>query len=62
LVGGWFALQSGALQVSATAPAWLVGPGGEAANPIGSAIGWLGLGLLLACRQDRSGPAGGPPG
>lgn len=62
LVGGWFALQSGALQVSATAPAWLVGPGGEAANPIGGAIGWLGLGLLLACRQSRSGPAGWPPG
>jgi membrane protease YdiL (CAAX protease family) len=62
LVGGWFALQSGALQVSATAPAWLVGPGGETANPIGGAIGWLGLGLLLACRQVRSGPAGGPPG
>jgi len=47
LVGGWFALQSGLLQLVPTAPAWLIGPGGSGANPIGGALGWLGLGMLL---------------
>ena len=47
LVGGWFALQSGLLQLAPTAPAWLIGPGGSGANPIGGALGWLGLGMLL---------------
>jgi MYXO-CTERM domain-containing protein len=51
LVGGWFALQSGLLQLAPTAPAWLIGPGGSGANPIGGVLGWLGLGLLLGWRQ-----------
>ena len=51
LVGGWFALQAGPLQLAAQAPAWLVGAGGAAANPIGSLPGWLGLGLLLWSRR-----------
>jgi hypothetical protein len=47
LVGGWFLLVQGLLQVSATAPSWLIGP----ANPIGGLLGWLGLGALLLVRR-----------
>jgi len=47
LVGGWFLLQQGLVQVSATAPSWLLGP----ANPIGGVMGWLGLGLLVLARR-----------
>jgi hypothetical protein len=47
LVGGWFLLQQGVVQVNSTAPSWLIGP----ANPIGGLLGWLGLGLLLAARR-----------
>ena len=50
LVGGWFALQSGLWQLSPAAPAWLVGPAGSGANPLGGVVGWLGLGLLLSWR------------
>ncbi len=51
LVGGWFALQAGPLQIAATAPAWLVGGGGPSPNPIGGLLGWLGLGALLWVRR-----------
>ena len=47
LVSGWFLLQNGLLQLSPDAPAWLVGPGGAAANPLGGAIGICGLLILL---------------
>jgi membrane protease YdiL (CAAX protease family) len=47
LVGGWFLLVQGLVQVSATAPSWLIGP----ANPIGGLLGWLGLGLFLLARR-----------
>jgi MYXO-CTERM domain-containing protein len=47
LVGGWFLLVQGLVQVSATAPSWLIGP----ANPIGGLLGWLGLGGLLLVRR-----------
>jgi MYXO-CTERM domain-containing protein len=47
LVGGWFLLGQGLVQVSATAPSWLIGP----ANPIGGLLGWLGLGALLLVRR-----------
>jgi len=51
LVGGWFALQNGLIQLSPAAPAWLVGPGGANPNPIGGLFGWLGLLLLLWVRR-----------
>lgn len=51
LVGGWFALQAGILQVSETAPAWLAGPGGSHPNPVGGLVGWMGLGGLLLVRR-----------
>ena len=47
LVGGWFTLQAGILEVSAGAQAWLVGTGGHAPNPIGGLLGWVGLGIVL---------------
>jgi membrane protease YdiL (CAAX protease family) len=51
LVGGWFALQAGLLELSPGAPAWLAGPGGTHPNPIGGLVGWLGLGGLLLVRR-----------
>ncbi|MFM1813197.1 MAG: hypothetical protein RLZZ336_2135 [Cyanobacteriota bacterium] len=53
LVGGWFALQNGLIQLSPAAPAWLVGPGGVNPNPIGGLVGWLGLLGLLWVRRRR---------
>ena len=51
LVGGWFALQNGLLQISATTPAWLIGAGSPSPNPIGGLLGWLGLAALLLLRR-----------
>ena len=51
LVGGWFALQNGLLQLSPATPTWLIGPGGASPNPIGGALGWLGLLSLLWIRR-----------
>jgi membrane protease YdiL (CAAX protease family) len=48
LVGGWFLLQSGLLEVSPMAPGWWAGPGGTAINPIGGLLGWIGLAILVA--------------
>ena len=63
LVGGWFLLQNGLLEVSAQTPAWLVGPGGIHANPLGSLVGIAGLSftlsiqcLLLSKRRQCSNP------
>lgn len=47
LVGGWFVLTQGLIQVNPQAPLWLSGP----ANPIGGLLGWLGLGCLLLTRR-----------
>ncbi len=53
LVGGWFALQAGLLELLPDAPQWLAGPGGSQPNPIGGLVGWIGLGGLLAFRACR---------
>lgn len=45
LVGGWFVLQKGLLEIGPWAPSWLVGPGEGDVNPIG---GLLGLTTLIA--------------
>lgn len=50
LVGGWFALQGGLLQISPSAPHWLIGPGGAHPNPLGGLVGIAALTVLL-CRQ-----------
>ena len=44
LVGGWFVLQAGLLNLLPQAHLWLVGPGGNQPNPIGGLVGWVGLG------------------
>ncbi len=51
LVGGWFLLQGGLLELVPEAAPLLVGPGGAHPNPIGGAVGWLGLGALLWVRR-----------
>ncbi len=51
LVGGWFALQAGLLQISPATPAWLIGAGSPTPNPIGGLLAWIGLGLLLWVRR-----------
>ena len=51
LVGGWFVLLAGPLELAATTPAFLAGPGGSHPNPIGSLVGWIGLGGLIWVRR-----------
>jgi membrane protease YdiL (CAAX protease family) len=62
LVGGWFALSAGLLQVSDAAPAWLAGPGAPNPNPIGGLLGWLGLAGLLWLGRAAKGSAIEPEG
>ena len=47
LVGGWFLLQIGLLQLSPDAPAWLVGPGGLNPNPLGGLVAAASLTVVL---------------
>jgi len=52
LVGGWFVLQSGVVEVMPQLPVVLGGSGGAGApNPLAGVAGWLGLGLLLLRRR-----------
>ena len=51
LVAGWFLLQSGLLELSPNAPSWLVGPGGNAPNPLGGAVGLISLLILLLIQR-----------
>ncbi|SBO43615.1 CPBP family intramembrane glutamic endopeptidase [Cyanobium sp. NIES-981] len=53
LVGGWFLLQSGLLEVSPSAAGWWAGPGGAAINPLGGLLGWIGLAILLMSRRRK---------
>jgi membrane protease YdiL (CAAX protease family) len=47
LISGWFLLEKNALQLSADAPAWLIGPGGNNSNPLGGLVAIGALTLLL---------------
>ncbi|MDP6193822.1 MAG: CPBP family intramembrane metalloprotease [Prochlorococcaceae cyanobacterium ETNP18_MAG_1] len=47
LVGGWFLLKAGLIQISPNAPAWLVGPGDLDTNPLGSLVAIIALLSLL---------------
>lgn len=40
-------MQKGLLQISPLAPGWWIGPGQGDINPVGGAIGWLALMVLL---------------
>lgn len=54
LVGGWFALQAGLLELVPSIPLWLGGSGGPGApNPLAGLPGWLGLVGLLWLRRRR---------
>tara|TARA_B100000886_G_scaffold305809_1_gene237791 strand:- start:72 stop:947 length:876 start_codon:yes stop_codon:yes gene_type:complete len=45
LVGGWFLINNGLVEISKDAPTWLVGPGSGNTNPLG---GFVGIILLLS--------------
>jgi len=47
LVGGWFLLQTGLLELDPRTPSWLIGPGGNQANPLGGLIAIASLTFLL---------------
>ena len=47
LVGGWYLLEAGLLQLSPTTPAWLIGPGGLHPNPLGGLVAITALLLSL---------------
>ncbi|MFM7312322.1 MAG: lysostaphin resistance A-like protein [Cyanobium sp.] len=51
LVGGWFALSQGWLQIAPATPTWLIGGSAVSANPIGGLLGLLGLFVLLLSRR-----------
>jgi hypothetical protein len=59
LVGGWFALQAGLLQISPATPAWLIGPGAPSPNPVGGLLGWTGLAALIWIRRRHWQPSPG---
>ena len=43
LVGGWFLAHQNLLMIDPNAPMWLVGPGGQNANPLGGMVAILSL-------------------
>ena len=47
LVSGWFLLQNSLLELDPQAPSWLIGPGGNQANPLGGLIAIASLTSLL---------------
>ena len=53
LVGGWFLLEAGLLQLSPTTPAWLVGPGGLQPNPLGSVVAITALLVILFTSKNK---------
>ena len=60
LVAGWFLLQSGLLELSPNAPSWVVGPGGNAPNPLGGAVGLISLLMLLLIQHTAVARAARP--
>jgi len=51
LVGGWFALQAGLLELLPQAPSWRGRAARRQSDPIGGLVGWLGLAALLWLRR-----------
>ncbi len=60
LVGGWFLVQNGLLQLSPNAPPWLVGPGGNSPNPLGGLVGISSLLILLLFQRTAVAKAARP--
>jgi hypothetical protein len=60
LVAGWFLLQSGLLELSPNATSWVVGPGGNAPNPLGGAVGLISLLILLLIQRTAFAKAARP--
>jgi len=60
LVAGWFLLQNGLIQLSPNAPSWLVGPGGNAPNPLGGVVGMVSLLILLLIQRTAVAKAARP--
>ena len=53
LVGGWFVIQEAVLGIQPDTPAWLLGPGGAAANPVGGLLGLMTLLILIRLNTGR---------
>ena len=47
LVGTWFLINSGLINLSSTAPSWLAGPGDATPNPIGGIVAICSISLIL---------------
>ena len=62
LVGGWFLLQNGLIELDPQSPTWLIGPGGSQANPLGGVIAMTAFVLLLRIESimQRSRPSHQP--
>ena len=54
LVGSWFVLQKGLLEIDSGAPSWLVGPGEGDVNPIGGLLGVATLIVLLLLLRGKT--------
>ena len=53
LVGGWFLVSNGFIDISANAPVWLVGPGVLTPNPIGG-VGAISTMIMIIFYQRRA--------
>ncbi|GCE64560.1 CPBP family intramembrane metalloprotease [cyanobiont of Ornithocercus magnificus] len=51
LVGGWFTIEMGLLQLSPSSPSWLIGPSVTDINPIGSLTSLLCLTIVLRIQR-----------
>ena len=47
LVGGWFLINSGTIDIAENVPIWLVGPGASDPNPIGSLGAMISMALII---------------
>ena len=58
LVGGWFLVHQNLLMIDPNAPMWLVGPGGQNANPLGGMVGILSLTAIVTLLIQTTKPTG----
>jgi len=60
LVGGWFLISAGLIEVSPEIPGWLFGPGGSSLNPLGGLLSIFVL-IFILWRQRTLLAIGGRP-